>query len=52
MFYAQNSDRHSLSPESQFECAWPNTRLTLFIDPSNSKVVTYIEPCDECPGEA
>ena len=48
---AQGSYRHSLSLQSQFECAWPNTRFTLVIDPLNSKVVTYIEPCDECPGE-
>ena len=42
---------HTLSLESQFECAWPNTRFSLVIDAANGKVVTYIEPCDECPGE-
>ena len=36
---------------SAFECAWPNTRFSLVIDAANGKVVTYIEPCDECPGE-
>ena len=34
-----------------FAVAWPNTRFTLVIDPADAKVVTYIEPCDECPGE-
>ena len=43
--------KHTLSLDSQFECAWPNTRFTLVIDPADGKVVTYIEPCDECPGE-
>ena len=42
---------HTLSLESQFECAWPNTRFTLVIDPTNAKILTYIEPCDECPKE-
>ena len=42
---------HTLSLDSQFECAWPNTRFSLVIDAANGKVVTYIEPCDECPGE-
>ena len=40
--------KHTLSLDSQFECAWPNTRFTLVIDPADGKVVTYIEPCDEC----
>ena len=47
---AEDFDKHTLTLYSQFECAWPNTRLTLVIDPSLAKVVTYIEPC-ECPGE-
>ena len=54
MFHKQGAHKlflHTLSLESQFECAWPNTRFTLVIDTANGKVVTYIEPCDECPGE-
>eukprot|EP00966_Prymnesium_polylepis_P179437 4154281-Prymnesium_polylepis.1 len=47
----QGAYKHTLTLDSQFECAWPNTRFTLVIDPANAKVVTYIEPCDECPGE-
>ena len=34
----EGSYRHTLSLESQFQCAWPNTRFTLVIDPSTSKV--------------
>ena len=54
MFHEQGAGKlfsHTLSLESQFECAWPDTRFSLVIDAANGKVVTYIEPCDECPGE-